>query len=371
MRFNHLIQAVTILTANLYPLVAEAEYLRFWRGNIKPGLSEQNLIDGLNRSLFPATGELAKTEAQLLSYQPVVLEMNDSIRSYPEEVALLRYGSEEAYRSYRSTPAGVHYGNLHWDLFDAQTSGSLVPGRFDGFVEFEKAYELSGSGRDWNSGDSYFQVWLRQPGQSDHEFLANVRNYLREIQNKQPFGYVALVAKDYVLEYQLLRPDQSENIYVYADLMGAERVQVSHLPRRTSIVRAESGITYPVNASSEAPTVRETWERHIRAWAARDLDAIVADYSHDAVVILNDEIYRGQDEIRALFAKLFQIFEAPAVSGIDRIIIEQNTVYLLWNIRPNRPELSNQSFFGTDTFFIQSGMIKLQTISSDRKLWQH
>ncbi|MDT5219597.1 MAG: hypothetical protein QOF15_1702, partial [Mycobacterium sp.] len=51
-------------------------------------------------------------------------------------------------------------------------------------------------------------------------------------------------------------------------------------------------------------TPQEVFAHHGQALAAGDLDAIVADYADDSVVITSAGVARGKDEIRQVFVKL-------------------------------------------------------------------
>jgi ketosteroid isomerase-like protein len=361
----------TLLTSSMFAATAHADYVRFWRGVARPDLSQQQLIDGLNRMLFPATGELAKTEAKLLSYQPVISGSEAIAGGVPDEIALIIYRSEQDYRNYRSTAAGMHYGELHWELFRQDASLSLVPQAFAGKVEFERAYEMGASGLNWNVGPAYYQAWVRTPGQTDAQYLSQVRSYLEAVQRLRPHGYVALVAKDYVLENELLSPSGGPSAFGSLVLSGARRVQISHLHQVQRLSGAERGITYPVHTSTEQASVRQIWEHHIAAWNARDLDRIMVDYDEQSVVIRNNYIFRGRAEIRQLFEHLFATFDQARSGSVDRVIIEHQVVYIRWKVSLPELHAAGQSSSGTDTFVIDGGKIRVQTITSDDAVWSY
>lgn len=110
---------------------------------------------------------------------------------------------------------------------------------------------------------------------------------------------------------------------------------------------------------ANAQTTDDVWQHHIDAWVARDLDGIVSDYTDDSVLILNNEIYQGTDEIRNVFAQLFEIFD-HGDNIIDEPIVLDRYVYIIWHFTPE----GSTEHYGTDTFLIEDGIITLQTIAS-------
>ena len=103
------------------------------------------------------------------------------------------------------------------------------------------------------------------------------------------------------------------------------------------------------------------WQRHINAWNDKDLDAITRDYDENAVLVLNNQVYVGRDQIRKVFTRLFEIFD-PGVNTIDEAIIKERLVYITWHYKPQSDQ--DKVFFGTDTFVIERNAITYQTIAS-------
>ena len=108
-----------------------------------------------------------------------------------------------------------------------------------------------------------------------------------------------------------------------------------------------------------AQTTDDVWTHHIDVWVARDLDGIVSDYTDDSVLILNNKLYLGTDEIRNVFSQLFSIFD-NGDNVIDEPIVLDRYVYIIWHFTPN----GGTEHYGTDTFLIEDGVITLQTIAS-------
>lgn len=337
---------------------ASGEYVRFWRGEMRSDISQEDFVAGLNHGLFPATAELAKGESKLLSYQPVLASDLARGANIPAEVALLQYESESTYKTFRQTAEGIHYGNMHWNYFQKDSSKSLVVEPWTGSVEIEKAYFLGQMGVAWNQGLTTYRAFARSAGMTDESYLESVNNYLVGTKGESNRSSVVLVAQNYVLEY-VHQLNESESIFN----LGLDSLQSTVLSKSKLVDEKILGLTYPVRESTEGIEVRATWRRHIEAWQQKNIESILADYDADSVVILNDEIYRGRDQIGKLFNKLFKVFEVAKQSRIYRIVIERDAVYLLWDVTVVKAD--EKTFSGTDSFFIQAGRIKVQTITVD------
>lgn len=72
-----------------------------------------------------------------------------------------------------------------------------------------------------------------------------------------------------------------------------------------------------------------------RAWAAGDLDAIMADYAPDAVLILPGSRVIGASAIRASFAKYLAAYTVRRVN-LTRVIVEEDHGALEWTWRETR-----------------------------------
>ena len=92
-------------------------------------------------------------------------------------------------------------------------------------------------------------------------------------------------------------------------------------------------------------------ERHGAAVEANDLDAVMADYAEDAVLISpRHGVLRGS-EIRTFF-------EHPTdLTGFEVItlLIDQDVAFLTWT--------TDAVSFGSDTFILRDGKIAVQTVA--------
>lgn len=112
----------------------------------------------------------------------------------------------------------------------------------------------------------------------------------------------------------------------------------------------------------EVTETKDVWQRHIEAWDASNLDAIMEDYSEESVMILNNSMLQGIKPIRNVFANLFELFN-DGKNKIEPEVIEGEVIYIIWNFKP-RAE-NGKSYFGTDTFVVQNSIITYQTIASE------
>ena len=104
-------------------------------------------------------------------------------------------------------------------------------------------------------------------------------------------------------------------------------------------------------------TPQEVFAHHGPALAAGDLDAIVADYADDSVVITSAGVARGKDEIRQVFVKLLD--DLPeAAWDLKTLIFDGDVLFLEWAA----DSAVNSADDGVDTFVFRDGMIWAQTV---------
>jgi hypothetical protein len=114
-----------------------------------------------------------------------------------------------------------------------------------------------------------------------------------------------------------------------------------------------------VSTTALSQSTEEVWQHHIEAWESRSLDEIAQDYSERSILILNNQVFTGSDQIKGVFSQLFKIFNSGK-NRIDTPVLRDRFVYITWNFTPDK----RGEFFGTDTFVIEDGKIILQTIAS-------
>ena len=99
-------------------------------------------------------------------------------------------------------------------------------------------------------------------------------------------------------------------------------------------------------------------QNHLQA-AARNVDAVMRDYSDQSVLVTGDRTYRGLSEIRAFFS---QLLEGPTGGFLKTMKMHRQEIvgdvgYILWEAKP-------WFAFATDTFVVRDGKILYQTFAS-------
>ncbi|OBG29887.1 nuclear transport factor 2 family protein [Mycobacterium sp. 852002-51057_SCH5723018] len=103
-------------------------------------------------------------------------------------------------------------------------------------------------------------------------------------------------------------------------------------------------------------TPQEVFAQHVKAVVEGDLDAIVADYTDDSVVITPAGAFHGRDAIRAAFVALLD--DLPnAAWDIKTQIFDGDLLLLEWAAEA----AVNRADDGVDTFVFRDGMIWAQT----------
>ena len=103
-------------------------------------------------------------------------------------------------------------------------------------------------------------------------------------------------------------------------------------------------------------TPQEVFAHHGAALGAEDLEDIVSDYTDDAILIVQNEIFRGKDGVREVFTKLLQ--DVPQATWDLATVFEADVLYLEWKARGGGRRIDD----GIDTFVFQHGQIRVQTI---------
>jgi hypothetical protein len=118
-------------------------------------------------------------------------------------------------------------------------------------------------------------------------------------------------------------------------------------------------LSVSLTSHGAAKTTDEVWNHHLDAWNKQSVNDIVKDYDEKSILILNSQIFKGEEAIGHVFSQLFNIFN-KGTSRIDAPVIKDRFVYLIWYLTPK----GQSEFFGTDTFVVEEGKITLQTITS-------
>ncbi len=96
--------------------------------------------------------------------------------------------------------------------------------------------------------------------------------------------------------------------------------------------------------------------QHVQALIARDIDAIVSDYSDDAVVFAPNGVFKGLENIRAFFTGALGMLNPEAMNNlaVSKQEIDGEFAYVIWSALP-------VISFAGDTFCVRDGKIVLQS----------
>jgi ketosteroid isomerase-like protein len=105
-------------------------------------------------------------------------------------------------------------------------------------------------------------------------------------------------------------------------------------------------------------------DRHLKSFAERDIDGVVADYSSDAVLFVPGGPLKGPAAIKSLFEAFFSEFAKPGSSFTMQLrSIDGDHAYILWTA-----ETADNSYeFATDTFVVRNGQIIAQSFAAKIK----
>ncbi|MGK5114850.1 MULTISPECIES: nuclear transport factor 2 family protein [unclassified Geodermatophilus] len=105
-----------------------------------------------------------------------------------------------------------------------------------------------------------------------------------------------------------------------------------------------------------ARTPQEIFQHHVEAIGAGDVDAILADYAEDAVLITPDQVVRGRDGIRQLFTSL--LGEIPDADWtVPTQVFEGDVLFIEWSAVAEKARAE-----GVDTFVFAGDAIRVQTV---------
>lgn len=103
-------------------------------------------------------------------------------------------------------------------------------------------------------------------------------------------------------------------------------------------------------------TTESVLTQHVQALVSRDLDAIVSDYSEDAVVFTPNGAFKGLENIRTFFTGALVMLPPEATNNLAVIKqdIDGEFAYVLWSALP-------AIAFAGDTFCVHGDKIILQS----------
>jgi len=116
--------------------------------------------------------------------------------------------------------------------------------------------------------------------------------------------------------------------------------------------------------SEQEQYTRDTFNRHVAAFCSAKIQDVLADFADDAIVITPAGVFEGRDSIRTIYEGLLAEFGSIAAGDspgifVDVLQVRDNTLFITWHA-----ESMHSTFaYGTDTFVIEGGKIRRQTIA--------
>ena len=115
-------------------------------------------------------------------------------------------------------------------------------------------------------------------------------------------------------------------------------------------------------AAREPSPAAAVLDRHLAAFAAHDLDAIMADYDDQSVFITPTGVLNGAAEIRPMFEALVEEFSAPqATVTIHQRHHSGPVAYITWSAETP----ANRYSLATDTLYVKGDHIRYQTFAAE------
>lgn len=114
--------------------------------------------------------------------------------------------------------------------------------------------------------------------------------------------------------------------------------------------------TGPADHDPLAANTEAVMARNEAAFGRGDLDAVVANYAADAVLVRPGRVYRGHDEIREMFAEVFAHFTG-LIPQSRTVTVASRLALLTWTANSPDGRVVN----GVDSFVIEEDRIVAQT----------
>jgi hypothetical protein len=105
-------------------------------------------------------------------------------------------------------------------------------------------------------------------------------------------------------------------------------------------------------------TPEEVFAHHGSTLGAGDIPGILEDYSDDALLIVQRQIYRGKDGARRVFTQMLD--EVPQAEWGLSTVFADNVLYLEWSAVA--AGAGRRVDDGIDTFVFEDGQIRVQTV---------
>ncbi len=113
-------------------------------------------------------------------------------------------------------------------------------------------------------------------------------------------------------------------------------------------------------ASEQALSTEQVLLHHLEAFD-KGVDAILADYAPDCVLLTAKGPLRGHEQIRTVFQWLLDnVFTAGSSFKMIRQLVEGEIAYIVWSAESEKYRIP----LASDTYLIRDGKIAIQTFAA-------
>ena len=115
--------------------------------------------------------------------------------------------------------------------------------------------------------------------------------------------------------------------------------------------------------TAQEKEILDLFEKHLAAFNAGDLDAVLSDFGEQSVVITPGGVFEGKDQIRGFYQELiaeFGVIDRGDSPGLifDVLLLRHNMLFIVWH---GESKLRKYQF-ASDTFICNGGKIERQSI---------
>lgn len=104
-------------------------------------------------------------------------------------------------------------------------------------------------------------------------------------------------------------------------------------------------------------------KHHLSAFGNNNLDEIMIDYTEESTVLTDKGALNGLDKIQQFFEEMFGLIPTGSHFEMKQLTISATAAHIIWASKSAAADIP----FGTDTFIIENGKIKIHTVSAYKK----
>src|SRR3954466_15607974 len=94
-------------------------------------------------------------------------------------------------------------------------------------------------------------------------------------------------------------------------------------------------------ANSLGDITDDLLKRHLQSFQNNDLESLMADYTHESLLISHVDTYTGIEQIKAFFVDLITYFPKQRSScELDKKVIDNELAYIVWHAKTPSLEVS-------------------------------